>query len=326
MIASRENRKTRNRFLGGLGFTVAAAAATIAVSAQRASQRVASHPDFQGLWTNGTLTPLTRPDDLKDKAVFTKEEAAEYERTGLQRTLKEIPPDDLAMGSDLNDTYLETSLLKVVPDRRTSLVVDPADGRLPPQLPQAQERNKARPKRDYDDPETLSLDERCLMGTTFGSSQLAPPMVPNLLAENYYQIVQTDNAVMIYTELVHDARVIRIGGVHPPAAIQKWLGDSIGRWEGDTLVVDTTNYTPKTHFRGSSEHMHVVERFTRVDARTIKYMATVEDPETWARSWTVEVPFHATTTPILEYACHEGNRAIENFLRGARAEEKRKSQ
>jgi len=302
--------------------------ATVVVSAQRPStgSGQSRHPDLQGLWTNGTLTPLTRPDDLKDKAVFTKEEAEEYERTGLQRTLKVIPPEDLAMGTDLNDTYLETHLLKVVPDRRTSLVVDPPDGMLPPQLPKAQERNKARPKRDYDDPETLSLDERCLVGTTFGSSQLAPPMVPNLLAENYYQIVQTEAAVMIYTELVHDVRVIRINGTHPPAAIQKWMGDSVGRWEGDMLVVDTTNYTPKTHFRGSSEHLHVVERFTRVDAKTIKYVATVEDPETWARPWTVDIPFHTTTTQILEYACHEGNRAIENFMRGARAEERRKSQ
>ncbi|HYM25459.1 MAG TPA: hypothetical protein VEU08_19710, partial [Vicinamibacterales bacterium] len=230
---------------------------------------------------------------------------------------------DVTMGSDLNDVYLDTSTLKVLPDRRTSLVVEPPDGRLPPQLPQARERAKARPERNFDDFETLTLDERCLIGTTFGSSQLAPPMVPNPLAENYYQIVQTDTALLIYTELVHDVRVIRFNGVHPPPSIQKWLGDSIGHWEGDTLVVDTTNYTPKTHFRGSSEHMHVVERFTRVDEKTIAYSATVDDPETWARPWTIEYPFTTTTNRIYEYACHEGNRAIENFMRGARAEEKR---
>src|SRR5262249_58616924 len=152
-----------------------------------------------------------------------------------------------------------------------------------------------------------------------GPSQRGAPIVPQVFGQNSYQLVQTADPALISTELAHDARVTRIGGVHPPASIQKWLGDSIGRWEGDTLVVDTTNYTPKTHFRGSSEHMHVVERFTRVDAKTIKYIATVEDPDTWARSWTVDIPFHATTMQILEYACHEGNRAIENFMRGARA-------
>jgi len=306
------------RFAAAL--VLAAVAGTIGVSAQRPAPH---HPDLQGLWTNGTVTPLTRPAAFKDKAVFTAEEAAEWEKGALQRFIAVVPPEDAAMGSDLNDIYLDTRSLKVVPDRRTSLIVDPPDGRLPEPLPQVKTRADARPKRSYDDPETVSLDERCLMGTMAGSSQLAPPMVPNVLAQNYYQIVQTEHAVLIYTEVVHDARVIRIGGTHPPAAIQKWLGDSIGHWEGDTLVVDTTNYTPKTHFVGSSEKMHVVERFAKVDAQTIKYTATVDDPETWPRPWTMELPFRTTKERIYEYACHEGNRAIENFLRGARAEEKR---
>jgi len=149
------------------------------------------------------------------------------------------------MGADINDIYLETSELKVLPDRRTSLITDPPEGRLPDQVQAAKDRAAARPKRTYDDPEAVTLDERCL-GTVFGSSQLAPPIVPNVVAQNYSQVVQTDAAVPIYTEVVHDVRIIRIDGAHPTASIPKWLGDSIGHWEGDTLVVDTTNYTPKT--------------------------------------------------------------------------------
>jgi 2-phospho-L-lactate transferase/gluconeogenesis factor (CofD/UPF0052 family) len=162
------------------------------------------------------------------------------------------------------------------------------------------------------------------VGTATGSSQLAAPIVPNLFAQNYYQIVQTPDAVILHTEVVHDTRVIRIGGVHLPPTIQRWMGDSVGRWEGDTLVVDTTNFTPNTHYRGSTEHMHVVERFTRMDANTIRYRATVEDPETWAQTWTVEYPFKRTNQAVLEYACHEGNYSLENALRGHRFEEKMK--
>jgi hypothetical protein len=208
-------------------------------------------------------------------------------------------------------------------DGRTSLIIDPPDGRLPPQLESAKARAAAR-KRSYDDPEAMTLDERCLVSTAAGSSQVAAPIVPNVLAGNYYQIVQTPQYVVLFTEWVHDARIVRIGGTHPPPAVQRWLGDSIGRWEGDTLVVDTTNFTPKTHFRGSGERLHVVERFTRADANTIRYRATVDDPETWPRPWTMEVPFKATKEPVLEYACHEGNYAIENSLRGHRAEERQK--
>ena len=211
--------------------------------------------------------------------------------------------------------------MKVV-DRRTSIVTDPADGLVPPALPAVKERRDRRPKESYDDPETRPLDERCLLETAAGSSNAVPPMIPNGFGQNLYQIVQTPQHVLIYTEVVHDARVIRMNSQHPPAGIRFWLGDSIGRWEGDTLVVDTTNFTEKSHWRGSSARLHVVERFTRVDADTIRYAFTVEDPESWTRPWSGAIAFKATADRIFEYACHEGNYAIENGLRGARAQEK----
>jgi hypothetical protein len=304
---------------------VAVAAAALLVSTGALAHRLADrHPDLQGFWTNGTATPFQRPAELAEKLFFTESEAAEWERGGMERLLKSLPKEDREMGVDLNETYLDTATLKVVDDRRTSLIVDPPDGRLPPQLLQARERAEKRPKPSFDNPETIGLDERCLLATALGTSNATPPMVPNPLAQNFYQIVQTPDSVLIFTEVVHDARIIRIDGRHAPPTIQKWLGDSIGWWDGDTLVVDTTNFSPKTHFRGSSERLHVVERFTRTNANTIRYRVTAEDPETWARSWTAEIPFKATNSRIFEYACHEGNYAVENYLRGARAEEKRK--
>ena len=288
-----------------------------AVSAQRANPQ---RPDLQGLWTNGTITPLQRPADLAGKPVFSEQEAAEYERTWLEGFRKNFPPEDL-QAPDIDYTYMDR--MKVVPNRRTSLITDPADGRLPAQLPAAQARAAARPKPSKDDPELMGLDERCLLEVAFGSSNASPPMVPNPFGQNFYQIVQTDHHVAIHTEIVHDTRIIRIGGTHPPATVQLWLGDSIGRWEGDTLVVDTTNFSERTHFRGSGTGLHVVERFTRTSPTTIRYHFTADDPETWARPWSAEIPFSATTERIYEYACHEANYSMANVLRGARAEEKK---
>jgi hypothetical protein len=302
-----------------LGLALAALLSSVNVSTQG---RGDAKRDLQGLWTNGTATPLQRPPDLANKPFFTPSEAAEYERTAIQRLVSGFRPED-RLAPDLDETYLETHLMKVVGDLRTSLVVDPPDGRLPPLLPQAQARAAARPKPGFDDPETLSLDDRCLVSMPLGSSNAVPPMVPNPFGLNYYQIVQTPKQVLIHTELVHDARVIRINGSHLPATVQRWLGDSIGRWEGDTLVVDTTNFRSDTHFRGSGERLHVVERFTRVDANTIRYRVTAEDPDTWSTPWTAEIPFKSSNERIFEYACHEGNRSIENYMRGARDEERR---
>ncbi|MGH9140946.1 MAG: hypothetical protein ACRD3J_28535 [Thermoanaerobaculia bacterium] len=162
---------------------------------------------------------------------------------------------------------------------RTSLIVDPANGALPPLLPSAQARVAARPRRSFDDPETLGLAERCLLGNFgLGGSLASPPLVPSTVIAPFSQIVQTDAYVLIYTEWIHDARIVRINGTHVAPAIRKWLGDSIGRWEGQTLVVDTTNFRPDTHNLDSGERLHVVERFTRVDAKTLRYRVTVDDP------------------------------------------------
>ena len=286
-----------------------------------------SHPDLQGTWIGSTLTPLQRPPEFKDKAALTPEEAAEYVRTAADRIRARLPTElDRLTQADVDDMYVETEVI-ALDGLRTSLIVDPPNGMLPPLLPAAQARIAARPKRTYEDPETFNVAERCLLGNFgLGGSAVSPPMVPSVVAAYYYQIVQTDAYVMILGEWVHDARIIRMNSTHLAPSIKKWLGDSIGHWEGSTLVVDTTNFRPETHNVDSGERMHVVERFTKVDARTIQYRVTVEDPDTWSTSWTAEWPFKATDSKIFEMACHEGNYAIENFLRGARADEQRQQQ
>jgi hypothetical protein len=208
---------------------------------------------------------------------------------------------------------------------RTSLIVDPPDGMLPPLLPAAQERKANKPKRSFDDPETFGLAERCLLGNfgASGGSLASPPMVPSAAIPSFYRIVQTGTHVMIFTEWVHDARIVRLNGTHLPPTFRSWLGDSVGHYEGQTLVVDTTNFRRDTRNLDSGERLHVVERFTRVDAKTIRYRVTVDDPDTWARPWTAEWPFTATDHPLFSVECHEGNYAIENFLRGARFDERR---
>ena len=156
-----------------------------------------------------------------------------------------------------------------------------------------------------------------------GGSSASPPLLPSPVFASYYQIVQTDAYVMIFSEMFHDVRVVRMNGEHLPSTIKRWLGDSIGRWEGRTLVIDTTNFRADTHNADSSDHLHVVERFTRVDENTLRYRVTIDDPETWTRPWTAEWPFKASDNKLFEDACHEGNYAIENALRGARADEQR---
>jgi hypothetical protein len=291
-------------------------AGTLPVTAQRAVRR---SRDLQGTWSNGTITPLERPAELAQRAFLSPSETAEYERTWLDNFRKNFTEEDL-MAPDLDYTFMDR--LKVVPSRRTSLITDPPDGRLPPLLPAAKARADARPKQSRDDPEVMGLAERCLMETSFGSSTSSPPLVPSPFGQNFFEIVETPTHVMIHSELVHDARIVRIGGTHPPG-VQLWLGDSIGRWDGDTLVVDTTNFSERTHFRSSGPRLHVVERFTRTSETTIDYRFTVDDPETWTTPWSAEVPFRSVSDRIFEYACHEANYSMTNALRGARAQEQR---
>lgn len=294
--------------------------ATTTVGAQR--ERTA-HPDLQGTWSGGTLTPLQRPDAFREKSVFTPEEAADWVAHASERNTSRLPSDlDRLFQPDLDDTYVEFEAMPL-DGLRTSLVVDPPDGMLPPLLPGARARIAARPKRSFEDPETLTLSERCLLGNPpVGGSAASPPLLPSPVFASFYQIVQTDNQVMIFSEMYHDVRVIRMNGAHLPSTIKQWLGDSIGRWEGKTLVVDTTNFRADTHNADSSDRLHVVERFTRVDQNTLRYRVTVDDPDTWARPWTAEWPFRASNNRLFETACHEGNYAIENALRGARYEER----
>ena len=289
------------------------------------AQRAASVPDLQGTWNGSTRTPLQRPEKFKDRSAFTPEEAAEWLRTAEDRIRGRLPTDaDRQLQTDIGDADVEVENMPL-DGLRTSLIVDPPNGLLPPLLPAALARKAARPKRSFEDPETFGLAERCLLGNfgASGGSLASPPMMPAGAIPSFYRIVQTDAHVLIFSEWVHDARVVRLNGTHRPPAIRSWLGDSIGHYEGQTLVVDTTNFRLDTHNLDSGERLHVVERFTRVDAKTIRYRVTVEDPETWATPWTAEWPFRATDMALFPVECHEGNYAIENFLRGARAEERR---
>jgi hypothetical protein len=289
------------------------------------AQRPQARPDLQGTWNGSTRTPLQRPQPFIDRATFTPEEAAEYLRVTPDRVRGRLPTAaDRQVQIDLDETYSEFERMPL-DGLRTSLIVDPPNGLLPPILPAAQARKANRPKRSLADPETFGLAERCLLGNfgASGGSLASPPMIPSEIIPSLYRIVQTDTHVLIFSEWVHDARVIRLNGTHLPSSLRSWLGDSIGHYEGDTLVVDTTNFRPDTHYLDSGERLHVVERFTRVDAKTLRYRVTVSDPDTWATSWTAEWPFNATDVALFPVECHEGNYSMENMLKGSRAEERR---
>ena len=315
------------RFLASLGalaflLTIPRLTAQTAPKPGKAMLRTPDgHSDLQGTWTNATLTPLERPAEFAGKATLTDQEARAYEKKDLEVNNIDNPEAPLlaragsAETGGYNNLFIDrgSELARVDGVKRTSLVIDPPDGKVPPLTEQARQPRGPGFNR-FDSVNDRPLAERCLLG--FGSTS-GPPMLP-VLYNNNYQIVQTRDAVMILVEMVHDVRIIRMNGTHQPSTVRQWLGDSIGRWEGDTLVVDTTNFTDKTRFRGSSANLHVIERFRRVDANTILYRATVEDPSTWTRPWTLEYPFIATAGPVYEYACHEGNYAMPDILGGAR--------
>jgi hypothetical protein len=287
------------------------------------------HPDLQGVWTNATITPLQRPSVFAGKPTLTDAEAAEFEKKSAQELQdvdgKSEHPLLAAAGSNgtggYNILFIDrgTELARVDGVKRTSLIIDPPDGREPPITAEARQRYAAimRSFITYNSVKDRPLSERCLIG--FGSTS-GPPMLP-VLYNNNYQIVQTPGHVMILVEMVHDVRIIRMNGTHAPPDVRQWLGDSIGHWEGDTLVVDTTNFTDQTKFEGSSANLHVIERFKRIDADTILYRATIDDPSTFTKIWTLEYPFRATPGPVYEYACHEGNYAMTDIMGGARKAE-----
>ena len=304
------------------GQAVAAAAKASAAKSTGAAPRTPwGQPDLQGIWDFATITPLERPKELAGKETLTAEEAADFE----QRTLQQRNPDRRDGGSqaDVGRAYNQFWWdygSKVVGTRRTSLVTDPPDGRVPPLTPEGQKRADARnavrqaPPRG---PEDRNLWERCILGGNAG-----PPMAPGPYNNNV-QIFQTPGSVVILNEMINDARVVPLDGrPHLSSQIRQWRGDSRGRWEGNTLVVDTTNFGDEPNFRGATSKLHVVERFTRVAPDMLLYEFKVEDPATWTKPWSAAIPMTKTEGPMFEYACHEGNYGMFNMLAGARAGEK----
>ena len=272
-------------------------------------------PDLQGTWDFRSATPLERPRELAGKEFLTAQEAADLERRAVER---EQTPGARAVS--VHPYWWLDYGTKVVGTHRTSLVVDPPDGRVPALTAEAQKREAARraeaaKQGPLDAPENLNLWERCI------TRQMPEGMLPGPYNSNI-QIVQSKDHVVILMEMIHDARIIPIDGrPHLPSNIRKWIGDSRGHWEGDTLVVETTNFSDKTNYRGSGANLRLVERFTRVAADGVLYRVTLEDPTTWTRPWTIEVPM-VTSEGLYEYACHEGNYSIKNSLTNARAAEK----
>jgi hypothetical protein len=273
-------------------------------------------PDLQGVYTSATYTPVERPREFAGKEFFTAQEAAAFAQMSLKglfdQSRDNIHYDDAIWQSEATPQGLSSL--------RTSLVVSPPDGRIPPLTPEAQQRVAANRRSSADGPESRLLSERCIVWRHEG-----PPMLVPAYA-SMYQIVQSPGYVVILQEMTHNARVIPIDGGAPLSPqIRHYGGDSRGRWEGDTLVVEVANFNDRTDFRGGanirSEALRVTERFTRTDATTVLYEFRVDDPKTFTKPWSAEFPMMETKGPVLEYACHEGNYGLANILSAARTEE-----
>ena len=290
-------------------------------------------PDLQGVWDFRTITPLERPEDLTGQEFLTEEEAATFAEAQTRRQNRDLIDSEqgglnYAPEADggvvpYNEFWYDRGT-SVISSRRTSLIIDPPDGRLPPLTPEGQRRTdvqreigreeqRGRPLADK--PEDRGVGDRCIMGFNAG-----PPMMPSAYNNNV-QLFQTSDYVVILNEMVHNARIVPLDG-RPHGTIHQWAGDSRGRWDGNTLVVETINFSGETSLNGSGSTMHLVERFTRVDADTVNYDITVENPDMWTRPWTAQVPMKKNQDLLYEYACHEGNYSMATILRGARLEEK----
>jgi len=285
-------------------------------------------PDLQGVWSNASIIPLERPKDLAGKQSFTADEIADWEAKVFQRTKRDKPLNPGQVGT-YNDFWWDADS-KRAPNFHTSLIVDPPDGRVPPLTPEAQKRadadlaySRAHPA---DGPEDRPLYERCILFPMGG-----PPMLPSFYNNSQYgplttnyQIVQTSGSVAILMEVIHDIRVIPLDGrPHVPSSVRLWMGDPRGHWEGNTLVVDSTNFTNKTKFRGADENLHLIERFTSTAPDVLLYEFIVDDPTAFTKPWKGEIPMIASDSPLYEHACNEGNYGMRGVLGGARADERK---
>jgi hypothetical protein len=284
-------------------------------------------PDLQGIFTNATITPLERPTEFDGKEFLTDKEVAEWEALAAKSYADE-PQKEGETGT--YNAFWDDHATKAVSTRRSSLIIDPPDGRIPPLTKAAQkliaERAEIRREHGFDGPEYCPINERCLWRASTG-----PPIFP-VAYNNTYRITQTSGYVVILSEMIHDARLIPLDGrPHLPQTIRQYLGDSRGHWEGNMLVVETTNFNDQTRLefgrppfgsiRGIDEKARVIERFTRTAADTLIYEFTIDDPVTYTKLWTAQMPWVKTASLIFEYACHEGNYALKNVLSGARAAE-----
>jgi hypothetical protein len=315
--------------LGGLIIAVALTAPTAAqTKAGAPTYKVPrlpdGHPDFQGFWNNTTYTPLERPKGI-DREFFTKEEVVEQMKRAAAEEAEQTTPGTIAdVHYDFTQFGLDRSQTPLAVNLRTSLIVDPPDGHLPPMTDEGKRLNAARAEARKragaitDAAQNQPLSVRCIQMDRDG-----PPMLAGAYNNNY-QIVQSPGTVLILVEMLHDPRIIPTDSRAPlPSSIRQLEGSSRGRWDGDTLVIETTNFTDQFAFQGASADMKLTERFTRVSDDTLMYRFTVDDPKVWTRPWTAEVPWKKAIGPIFEHACHEGNYSLTNLLRGAREDEKR---
>ena len=337
----------RHRWIAPLVVLAALSQSPSAISAQRAAP-AATKPartwtpartpdgqfDLEGVWDFSTITPMERPNGLGNKETFSDEEAASFEQEENLRQNRDLIDDkkgglNYLPGSVVpyNEFWYERGS-KIVGSKRTSLVVDPSDGRIPPMTRAGQQRVDAIAEAARDEQlgrvkadswEDRSLADRCILGFNAG-----PPMTPGAY-NNHVQIFQSPGYIVLVTEMVHDARIIPVGGRVEPARFRTYKGGSRAHWEGHTLVIETSNFRRETSLRGSTPSMRLVERLTRVDGDALVYEFTVDDPTTWTKPWTVAVPMKKVLEPMYEYACHEGNYALPNILRGARVQERREA-
>ena len=314
---------TLNKLVSCLGVVVGLSLMASQVAAQPISEvprTTWGAPDLQGVWDYRTLTRLERPDELEGRESLTEEELAAFTASALERRNNDRRREgEEDVNGAYNDFWLDYGS-HAAETGQTALIVDPRDGKIPARTAVGEDRFadiRARRERGAWGPEDRSVAERCLLGFNAG-----PPLNPGVYNNNF-QLFQSEDYVVLLIEMVHDARIIPLDNrPHLPSHVRQWRGDSVGRWEGDTLVVDTINLTHKTSFRGSGQNMHLLERFTRVDDDTLMYEYTIHDPESFSRDWSVSVPTKKNDLPIYEYACHEGNYGMTNLLAGARNLEK----